>query len=204
MIVGLYVPGESIIHRLSAGLKLIALFCIGIILIVLDGSMPLATLAMGVTFVFIFVAGLGLQHLWMATRPLLIWFALIALAQIWFADMQTAANVILRLLALVWTAAIVTYTTRLTDMSTVIARLCEPLRPLGVSPDRVAFLITLTIRLIPAVFETVRDVREAQRARGLERVYLAGFVPVLTRVLRQSDDLSDALVARGFERWDGS
>ena len=120
----------------------------------------------------------------------------------WIADIQTAISVILRLTALVWTAALVTYTTRLTDMSDVIARLCVPLRPLGVSPHRVAFLMALTIRLIPAVFDTVREVRDAQRARGLERSYLAAFVPVMTRVLRQADVLSDALVARGFDRWD--
>ncbi|MDG2242977.1 MAG: energy-coupling factor transporter transmembrane protein EcfT [Rhodospirillaceae bacterium] len=204
MIIGLYVPGESIVHRFSAGPKLIAMFCIGYTMAVVDGPMALATLAMCIAFVFVFIAGLRLQHLWTATRPLVIWIGIIAVAQIGIADAQTAANVILRLLALVWTASIVTYTTRLTDMTAVIARLCEPLRPLGVSPDRVAFLIALTIRLIPAVFDTVRGVREAQRARGLERVYLAGFIPVLTRVLRQSDDLSDALVARGFERWDGS
>ena len=132
-------------------------------MVVVDGPMALATLAMCIAFVFVFIAGLRLQRLWTATRPLVIWIGIIAVAQIGIADAQTAANVILRLLALVWTASIVTYTTRLTDMTAVIARLCEPLRPLGVSPDRVAFLIARTIRLIPAVFDTVRGVREAQR-----------------------------------------
>ncbi|MBT5239463.1 MAG: energy-coupling factor transporter transmembrane protein EcfT [Rhodospirillaceae bacterium] len=202
MIVGLYMPGDSTIHNVSAALKLIVMFAIGTVLVFLDGLVPLAILVIGIGFVFTSVAGLGAGRLWSATRPLLIWLAIIAATQIWIADGEAAIGVIFRLVALVWTAALVTFSTRLTDMADVIARLCLPLRPLGVSPDRVAFLIALTIRLIPAVFETVREVRDVQRARGLERAYLAAFVPVLTRVLGQADVLSDALVARGFDRWD--
>ncbi|NKB43936.1 MAG: energy-coupling factor transporter transmembrane protein EcfT [Alphaproteobacteria bacterium] len=202
MIVGLYVPGDTALHKLSAAVKLMAMFGVGAVLVLVDTVVPLAILVIGIGFIFTVVAGLGRNRLWAATRPLLIWLAIIAITQVWVADKEAAFEVILRLIALVWTAALVTYTTRLTDMSDVIARLCGTLRPLGVSPDRVAFLVALTIRLIPAVFDTVREVRDAQRSRGLERAYLAAFVPVLTRVLRQADVLSEALIARGFDRWD--
>jgi biotin transport system permease protein len=202
MISGLYVPCDSALHKVSATSKLIALFGIGAGLVFIEDVSALMVLVGVLGLSFSVGAGLGFNRLWRATRPLLIWLVIIIAAQLWLADAATAATVSLRLLALVWTAALVTNTTRLSEMSDVLARGCAVLKPLGVSPDRIAFLIALTIRLIPAVFDIVRDVREAQRARGLERSFFALFVPVLTRVLRQAEALSEALVARGFERWE--
>ena len=63
-------------------------------------------------------------------------------------------------------------------------------------------MIALTIRLIPALSDVVQDVRDAQRARGIENSIIASVVPVLTRVFQQADAMSEALEARGYERWD--
>lgn len=202
MIAGLYVPGDSLMHRLGAAVKLGGLFLIGVSLVVVDNIVVMGLAVVATALIFCVLAELGLTRLWITTRPLLVWLAFIAVAQLWFADAESAALIALRLILLVWIAALVTYTTRLIDMTQVISKLCGVLRPLGVNPERVAFLIALTIRLIPAVFDIIREVREVQKARGLERSFTAAFVPVLTRLLRQADDLSEVLVARGFEHWD--
>ncbi|MEQ8507627.1 MAG: energy-coupling factor transporter transmembrane component T [Rhodospirillaceae bacterium] len=202
MIVGLFVPGESLIHRLSASRKLLALALLSASLVMLGGVGSLSAAAFLVGALFIWGAGLGGARLWCTTRPLLIWLLLIVAAQLWLGSIETAMKVSLRLIALVWAASLVTLTTKLSDMSDAIVGLVQPLERFGVSPQRVAFLIALTIRLIPAMLEIVKEVREAQRARGIERSVITSFVPVITRVLKQADELSAALTARGFERWD--
>ena len=202
MIAGLYVPGESPLHRLDVGAKLLVLMALGIGLI-LTKSVLLLGLVVAVTgLLFAFAAELGLMRLWQTTRPLLIWFVFIAVAQILVANAETAGLIILRLAVLVWAAALVTYTTRLSDMMECLVRISGWLSPLGVSPHRVAFMIALTIRLIPALSDIVQDVRDAQRARGIENSIIASVVPVLTRVFQQADAMSEALEARGYERWD--
>ena len=201
---GLFVPGESPIHRLSAGLKLLALAALGAGLVMLNGVGSLLVVAFLVGVLFIWGAGLGAARLWSTTKPLLIWLVFIVAAQLWLGSLETALTVSVRLITLVWAASLVTLTTKLSDMSDVIVRLVTPLERFGVSPERVAFLIALTIRLIPAMLEIVKEVRDAQRARGIERSIVASFVPVITRVLKQADELSAALTARGFERWDAS
>ncbi len=201
MIAGLYLPGDSVIHQLSAPVKLSLMVVMGLALVLVDHIFVMVSVAITTGFVFSVLAGLGFARLWLATRPLLIWVLFIALAQFWFVTAEAAVLVSLRLVTLVWVAALVTYTTRLSEMSDVLVAICSVFRPLGVNPERISFLIALTIRLIPSVFEIVRDVRDVQKARGLERSYTAMFVPVLTRLLREADALSDALVARGFERW---
>ena len=201
MIAGLYLPGDGWIHGLSAPVKLGFMFFTGLTIVVISHVSVMVLLTISVGFIFSVVAGLGFKRLWLSTRPLLIWVLAILLAQLWLVSAEAAVLISLRLVTLVWVATLVTYTTRLSEMSDVLAAMCSVLRPLGVNPERIAFLIALTIRLIPSVFDIVRDVRDVQKARGLERSYAAMFVPVLTRLLREADALSDALVARGFERW---
>lgn len=199
---GLYVHGQSKLHQMRPSHKLLGLFMIGALLITVEQGFAVGLAALVIGTIFVSVAKLGLGRLWQSTRPLLVWFLIIFVAQVWLADVSAAILVMLRILALVWAAALVTYTTRLTDMSDALATLFGFLRPFGVSPERIAFLCALTIRLVPAVFETLNEVREAQRARGIERAYIATFVPVIIRVLKQADTMSDALIARGFDRWD--
>lgn len=199
---GLYVPGQSWLHRQRAFLKLLALFSLGVVLVTIDQLLLLGGALVAIAMAFVFVAELGSGYLWRATRLLVPWLIIIIIAQAWLADVESGLRIVARLVCLVWAAALVTHTTRLSEMSDVFANIFRFMKPVGVSPDRIAFLCALTIRLVPALFDTLQQVREAQRARGIERVYGAAFVPVLIRVMKQADTMSDALVARGFDRWD--
>ena len=200
MIVGLYEPGCSFLHRQRPGLKLLVLFALGVGLVLVHSLPALLFICIFIAVTYVCVA--GLSRLWQATRPFLIWLVLIGVAQAFVSDMDSALRVLLRLVTLVWAAFLITQTTRLSDMTESLVSLCRVLHPLGVSPNRVAFMIALTVRLIPALSELVREVRDSQRARGLERSVFATVVPVLTRILQQTDVMSDALTARGYDRWD--
>jgi biotin transport system permease protein len=101
------------------------------------------------------------------------------------------------ILALVLLANLVTLTTRTTDLIDVVVALCRPLRVLCVDPVRVGLLLNLAIRCVPLVIELASEVRDAQRARGLESSPRALVVPLLVRTLRRADELGEALAARG-------
>ena len=58
--------------------------------------------------------------------------------------------------------------------------------------------ISLTLRFIPVLAQITRDVREAQRVRGLEGNIVALAIPLVVRTLRISDDIADAIEARGY------
>ncbi len=202
MITGLYIPGGSLLHRLPAGVKLTLLVVAGLGITLIDTVLTLSVTALAVVAAYPFAARLGWQPVWRATKAILIWLFFIAVAQALIADLTAAATTVLRLLILVWTASLVTYTTRLEDMMSVLERVLVWARPLGVSPQRSAFMIALTIRLIPALFDLAREVREAQRARGVEASVVTAVAPSLTRVLAHADTVSEALIARGYDRWD--
>ena len=92
-----------------------------------------------------------------------------------------------------------TLTTRVLDLLDVVERAASPLRLVGVRPDRVALLLALTLRAVPVLAATLDDVRDARRARGLERSPRALLVPLVVRTLRHADRLGEALVARGVD-----
>jgi biotin transport system permease protein len=107
-----------------------------------------------------------------------------------------AAIVVLRLVALIMLATLVTLTTRVSDMVGVIERALLPLARLGIRTDKVSLAISMTLRFIPLLAEVAHQVREAQRARGLERNLLALGLPVLVRALHTAEQVAEALDAR--------
>lgn len=79
---------------------------------------------------------------------------------------------------------------------------------LGV-PWSLAFLLSLTVRLVPDLRRTYRTIDEAQRSRGLTieggpiaraRARMPVFIPFFVAVVRYGYDLGDALEVRGFGR----
>ncbi len=70
---------------------------------------------------------------------------------------------------------------------------------MGVNPSRVALMLSMTITTIPVIAGFAAQIREAQRARGVPLAPLAFVVPLLIMTLKHSDDLADALTARGID-----
>jgi biotin transport system permease protein len=130
-------------------------------------------------------------------RPLLWVLVPLSVFQVIVAGPARAAVVVGVILALVLLANLVTLTTRTTDLIDVVVTLCRPLRVLGVDPVQVGLLLNLAIRCVPLVIGLATEVRDAQRARGLESSPRAVVVPLLVRALRRADELGEALVARG-------
>jgi biotin transport system permease protein len=201
MITGLYIPGTSLFHRAPAGLKVLVLLGAGIAVVLIDDLPTLCAVSMVVVAMYVGVARLGWRPVWTSAKAIMLWLVVIAVAQVLYADLEAAAATVLRLLILVWTASLVSYTTRLDDMTAVLESGLRWTQVFGVSPQRVAFMIALTLRLIPAVFELSRGVREAQRARGVDATIVTAVTPALTRVLAHADHVAEALSARGYDRW---
>ena len=123
----------------------------------------------------------------------------ILLLQWLVADLATAVRVVGALLAAIAVAGLVALTTRISDMLDAVTRAAGPLRHVGVSPDRVALTLVLTVRAIPLIARRFRQVTEARKARGLGMSIRALVVPTVLGALQTADQLGDALAARGVD-----
>jgi biotin transport system permease protein len=193
----------SPLDRLPAGLKLAALAFAGTVSFFI-ADWRLLALAL--------LACLGLAALtgrpwptvlapWRLGTPVLV---LVALAQGLGGDWLGGFATAVRLATLLLLAGLVTLTTRQSDMVDAIAAALRPLRHFGLKPDALALALSLALRLLPLIAEEAALVRDAQRARGLDRHPVALFVPLIVRVLKMGDDLAEAIDARSGSGADGS
>ena len=203
MTVALYVPVASPVHRLPAGVKLLCLAALAVLLF----ARPTLTVA-GAALAGTLVVGLGVARLPAAVLArqawALRWFLLALLVvHALTTDVASGAHTVLRLLTLVLAAAVVTATTRVTEMVAVVEWLCAPLRLVGGRPQRVGLLIAMALRFIPVLIERADRIRAAQAARGGAprgvRALRTTVAPLLVQLLQMAHDVSEALDARGAD-----
>ena len=197
--IGLYRPGDSLLHRMPAGLKLLLLI-VSIVTATVFVRTPLevgvVVLVVGLLFA---VASIPWRVSVAQFRPVVWMLLIIAVFQVLITSPSRAVVVCGVLLISVALAALVTLTTRVTDMLDTVSRALGPLRRVGVDPDRIGLLLALAIRCIPLLTGIVQEVAQARKARGLQWSMTALATPVLVRALRTADAMGDALVARGVD-----
>jgi biotin transport system permease protein len=193
----LYVPGHSVVHRLGAGLKLSLLTLLAVAVVAIEGWGIILVAALMVAAAWR-AAGLGLAPLVQTLRTAGLVLLAIALAQAILMSSATAMLIVARIVLLMVAAMLVSATTSVMTMMETLERCLVPLRPLGVNPQYVAFMLVLTLRFVPALVKIGTDVRAAQKARGLERSIGAAIVPMLVRTFREADAVAEALAARGW------
>lgn len=193
-----YVPGESLLHRLPPGIKILVLALSGTLLFALP-RLELAGGALLLVMLLYPLARIPLRTMLLQIKPLL-WILLLLFAvQWWLVSVQSAAMVVLRLMALMLTASLVTLTTRVSEMVDALENGLFWLRFLRINPAKVSMALSLALRFIPVLAAITAEVREAQRARGLDRSIIAVAIPVIVRTLKMADDIAAALDARAYD-----
>jgi len=199
---GIYVRGSSPIHRLSVGWKY---------LLVLLGTIPTLLaqqwwLAVGVWLVAVgvlLVARLPLRPAFWVGPGLWLLFALLiayhSITKHWLVGVTLAVN----LYACLLLSRVLTLTTPAPVLIDALGRVARPLdwaplRRHGLSSARFALAVALMIRSIPYLVGLFGDVRDAARARGLERHWLARVAPVVIGAVAYAHRTGDALMARGL------
>lgn len=197
--ISLYRPGESILHRLPAGMKLCGLVIVALaVSLTRPGILGTALLVLS-SSALLLVAGLGWQGLVVAWWRLR-WLILVLGGALWvFVDLSTAVQNTGRVIALILLAEAVTRTTRMGDLLDVLERTLQPLRRFGADPASGALTVSLTISMVPVLAGLLTQVRDAQHARGA-RLGVRAALPLLVLTLRHADDVGDALAARGLAR----
>ena len=197
--IGLYHPGTSLLHRTPAGVKVLVFAALTLAIALAAGGVWTLPAAGSLIIALYLLAGLGI-------RPLLLqlcaarWIVLVMLVtQVIFLPVLVALTNTGRVLIVIVLAALITLTTRIPALLDATERALAPFRRFGVNPAAIGLLLALTITAIPVIGGFATDIREAQRARGAPARLQTFVVPLLVMSLKHSDELADALTARGIE-----
>ena len=195
--IALYRPGNGILHRAPAGLKLAVLAVAALLL----SLYPHDALSIAVSLVTVLALyGLGgiplrvaLSEAWRLRGIIVV----LAVALVLFVSPLAAWINTGRVVTILLLAGLLTLTTRMADLVEALQHILRPLRRFGLDPAAVALTISLTLTTIPVIAGFAERVREAERARGV-RLGVRTVVPLLVLALRHADDVGDALAARGL------
>ncbi|PII82364.1 cobalt transport protein [Leucobacter sp. OLJS4] len=202
--IGSYVPGSGPLHRLSPGVKLLALavFAVGIVA-TQQALAPtpalvcgLAALALGLLAAVI--AGLRGRRLLRVALGFAVVGVLVFAFQAWQHGPIRALTVTSGLFALVIAASAITASTRAEEMVDAITRGLRPFRRFAVDPDRVGLAFSLAFRALPEAFRIAAESRDAARARGLSRNPRAYATPLVIRMVAHARATGAAMQARGL------
>lgn len=197
--ISLYRPGHSWLHRIAAGPKLLGVMALAFAVSLAPANLWVLAAAVVVVIGCYLSAGLGVREIGLQVYRLRWLMLFILAAQIFFLPGLTVAANIVRVATVILLANLVTLTTRTEAIIDAIERALAPLSRIGVNPGRVALMLSLTITTIPVITGFAAQIREAQRARGVPVAPLTFVVPLLIMALKHSDDLADALTARGID-----
>lgn len=194
---GLYHAGDTVLHRAAPGAKAAALAVLGIAVVVLTGPASAVALLLA-ALTAAAVGRLPVVPTARALLPVLVTAAVVGAYQLWQRGPATALEVGLDLVSLVLAATVVTATTAADRMLDALTRALRPLRRVGVRPEIVALTLGLMIRTVPELARSAAEVRDASRARGLDREPRAVLVPAALRAVGRARATGDALAARGL------
>lgn len=197
ILVGVYQPGSTPLHRLPVGPKLLGLMALSVT-IVMVRSMPASWVFLGIALGLALLGRLRLRLIVRATRAVLVVAVVVALLQWWVHSGARAVETLVDLVALALAAIVVTATTPVNAMLDAVVRWLTPFRRLGVDPDRVALTLSLALQALPGTLAVALETRDAARARGLGRSPRAHLTPFVVRVVARAHETGDALQARGL------
>ena len=194
---GSYLPGNSVLHRLRPGAKLLGLVAFAAAAIALRAPIT-ATIALAVAILLSLVTGLrGRDLAGTLARFLIIAVPLLAF-HAWQHGIWHGVAVVATLFALILAASAFTASTAVDDTVDTITWALGPLRRFGVKPELVALAFSLVIRAIPTTIALAHTTREAARARGLGAHPRAYITPFVVRTVAHAHQTGEALHARGI------
>ena len=225
---GQYYPGESLVHKLDARIKIIATVAFIAAVFIVDNfygfviimaalaavigisKVPLKFILRGIKPVFVIILFTFVLNLFMI-RGEVLWS--LGFLHITKQGLHTAVFLAIRLIFLIIGSSMLTLTTRPISLTDGIEKLLNPLKRFKVPAHELAMMMTIALRFIPTLLEETDRIMKAQTARGadfasgniLQRMknMLPLLVPLFISAFRRADELAVAMEARCYRGGEG-
>ncbi|HHX11934.1 MAG TPA: energy-coupling factor transporter transmembrane protein EcfT [Clostridiales bacterium] len=221
---GQFIPGNSLLHKLDARIKIIC-FIILIAAVIGASSILGYSLVLVTISALILLSQLPISYALGSIRRMCLFFLVIfmmnalfnnsggLLASWWIFQISTGGikqgfTVVLNVILIIILASLLTLTTSPTQVTTALESLIKPLKIIGIPTEDIAMIISIAIQFIPTLMEETETIKMAQIARGARfeskklsdraRSYIPLIIPIFISAFRRADELSLAMEARGY------
>ena len=229
MIIGKYVPGHSLIHRMDSRAKLVMIFAF--VFIVFLANNLLTYLVLGLfTLLIVLLTKLPVRFLMKGLRPIL-WIILftfilhlivtkegdilfdLGFFRIYEEGLKQGIYISLRFLYLILMTTILTLTTTPIEITDGMESLLSPFKKLGLPVHELALMMSISLRFIPTLMEETDKIAKAQMARGADftsgpikdrlKAVVPLLVPLFISAFKRAEELATAMEARGYQGGEG-
>ena len=199
---GLYVPGDSLFHRIGAGPKYLIMIVLTLPAAVLR-EWRLGVTCLAIALALLAVCRTGLLRAWKLPAMIGVLAALMLGYNLLSGTPGRGVNAAAVFLTAIYVSRLLTTTTPGGELVDALITGLRPLRVLGLSPERAGLAIAVMLRSIPVLLDTFGQVRQAAMARGRERRWFSLGTPVVIRAVGHAQATGAALAARGLGELDG-
>ncbi|TFB14697.1 energy-coupling factor transporter transmembrane protein EcfT [Filobacillus milosensis] len=229
LIIGQYVPKESIIHQLDSRLKISIVFIYVIILFAAETSLNyllffiLSILCMSLTQIKLSFIIKGLKPVWflivitfvlhiILTREGDIWFDIFGFP-VYKEAIIKGFEIALRFFLLILMTTLLTLTTSPIAITDAVEELLSPLKKVNVPVHELALTMSISLRFIPTLIQEVDKISKAQASRGLDfrtgkmkdrvQAIIPLILPLFISAFKRAEELAFAMEARGYRGGEG-
>ncbi|MBQ4100554.1 MAG: energy-coupling factor transporter transmembrane protein EcfT [Oscillospiraceae bacterium] len=226
--IGQFFPGNSVIHRLDARMKLV--LTMALIVMIFVATKPIGLV---VSFVYVVIA-YGLSKLspklilksLKPVVPIVIFTGVLnmffiagePLVSFWIFNItkegvKMAVFMAIRVILLIAGSSLLTYTTSPIELTDGIERLLAPLNKIRFPVHELAMMMTIALRFIPTLIEETDKIMSAQKARGADlesgsiiqraKALIPILVPLFISAFRRADELALAMECRCYRGGEG-
>lgn len=227
--IGQYFPGNSIVHKLDARVKLILTFVFIVAIFLCKNYVSLGLVALVLVFGIV-VSRISPKTIFRGLRAIIFIIIVTSFLQIFYNKQGTmlfewhfihitskglmlAGFTSLRIIILVITGSMLTYTTSPTVLTDAIERLFSPLNKLKIDVHVLAMMMTIALRFIPILIEEIDKIMSAQKARGAvfdegglikrSQALMTIVVPLFVNSFRRAYELSFSMECRCYRGGEG-
>lgn len=229
LILGRYIPGNSVIHRLDPRSKLLAMFAF-LLLIFWANNLITNVLIIAFVFAMVLLSQIRLSFFINGLKPMIGIILFTTFFQVFFTPgasvlwefwifkvsiegLQQALIIFIRFVLIIFFSTLLTLTTTPLSLADGIESGLAPLKRLKVPVHEIGLMLSMSLRFVPTLMDDTTRIMNAQRARGVDfnegnliqkvNSVIPILIPLFASSFKRADALATAMEARGYQGGEG-
>jgi energy-coupling factor transport system permease protein len=229
LIIGQYVPGNSIVHKLDPRTKITVIF-VFVFIVFFANNLPSYTIITAFALMAMLTSRVPVRFIMKGLTP--VWF-LIAFTFILHLIVTNEGTVLIeifnfaiysggviqgfaismRFFLLILVTSMLTLTTTPIEITDAIEDMLHPLKRFKFPVHELALMMSISLRFIPTLMQETDKISKAQASRGVDfrtgpikeriKAVVPLLVPLFVSAFKRAEELAMAMEARGYQGGEG-
>jgi len=229
LIIGRFIPVDSLLHRLDPRSKLMLIFLF-ICIVFLANNVWTYLILIAYVGLLVTLSNVPMKYIYLGLRPIFLLIIFTFLLHIFFTKdgsviyelgwfkvyeegLRMAILISIRFILLIIMTSLLTLTTTPIELTDAMESLFGPLKKIKFPVHELALMMSISLRFIPTLMDETEKIMKAQMARGVEfssgsiksriKAIVPLLIPLFINSFKRAEELATAMEARGYQGGEG-